>query len=652
MPFRKSVIVAAVLFGVFCGGVAGYVFAKFAELPDIKMLQEYAPPVSTKIFSDDGRMIGELYQQKRELLGFDQIPPNAIKAVLAVEDSHFHQHRGVRALSLLRALWADIRARRIVQGGSTITQQLAKTLFLTPDKTVSRKMKEMMIALQLELQYTKSELLAFYFNQIYFGSGAYGIEAAAQVYFGKSAKDLTLAECAVIGALPRAPAIYSPIANMGKARERRSFVLMRMRQEGFISEEQRAAADVEPIMLARKKEMDYAPYFVEMVRQYLEQQYGSEGIYRQGLEVRTTLNIEMQLAAQKAVEKGVKEVEARINGRKGNPEGLPVQAALIAIEPSTGEIKAMVGGMDFKQSQFNRAVQAKRQPGSAFKPILYAAALENGWTPASILIDSPLEVEDPTFAGSWKPVNYQNRFYGPVSLRYALMHSLNLSSVKLFLSVGPQKVIKLARRVGIVSILHPYPSLALGGTELTPLELTTAYACFANRGQLAHPGMIRYVKKSDGSMDENRPLVAEAMTVQNAFLITSLLKSVVEDGTGRVAQKLERPAAAKTGTTDDFTDAWFVGFTPQLAVGVWVGYDIKKSLGEGETGAHVAGPIWTQFMQEAMQDKEKKDFDIPEGIVQVDIDPASGLLADPSCGPSVKEFFQEGTQPTQSCRKR
>ncbi len=616
------------------------------------MLQEYTPPVSTKIYSDDGRLIGELYQQRRELLSFDQITPYAIKAVLAVEDSHFYQHKGVRALSLLRALLADIRARRIVQGGSTITQQLAKTLFLTPDKTFSRKVNEMMIAFEMELQYTKPELLTYYFNQIYFGSGAYGIEAASQVYFGKPAKDLTLAECAVIGALPRAPSVYSPIGNMGKARERRSFVLTRMREEGFITEEQRATADVEPITLASKQDMDYAPYFLEIIRQDLERQYGSEGIYRQGLEVRTTLNIEMQMAAQMAVANGTKEVGARIKKRNGNPADLPLQAALVAIEPSTGEIKAMVGGADFKQSQFNRVTQAKRQPGSAFKPILYAAALENGWTPSAILIDSPMEVEEPTFSGSWKPVNYQNRFFGPVSMRYALTHSLNLASVKLFLDVGPQKVIGLARRVGITTELHPYPSLALGSSEVTLLELTGAYGSFANRGQLVPHRLIRYVKNKDGSMDENRPKLTESMTAQNAFLVSSMLRSVVESGTGRVAQKLGRPVAAKTGTTDDYTDAWFVGFTPQLAAGVWVGYDIKKSMGEGETGAQAAGPIWTQFMQAAMRGKEALDFDIPEGITQMEVDQATGLLADPKCGPTVQEFFVEGTQPTQSCRKR
>ncbi|MBI5178013.1 MAG: PBP1A family penicillin-binding protein [Nitrospinae bacterium] len=652
MPFRKPVIIAALLFGALMGGIAGYIFAKFAELPDVKSLEEYAPPVSTKIYSDDGRLIGELFQEKRELLSFEQLPPDAINAVLAAEDAHFWRHKGVRALSLFRALLADIRARRLVQGGSTITQQLAKTLFLTPEKTLSRKLNEMMIALQLELNYTKQELLTTYFNQIYFGSGAYGLEAASQVYFGKSAKDLTLAECALIGALPRGPSLYSPYSNMGKAKERRSFVLARMKAEGFITEEARAKAEVEPIALSYKKNIEYAPYFLELVRQELETRYGSEGIYRRGLEVRTTLNIEMQVAAQDAVAKGVKELEERIAKRKGNPQKLPVQGALIAIEPATGEIKAMVGGTDFRLSQFNRAVQARRQPGSAFKPLLYATALENGYTPASILVDSPLEVEDPAFGGSWKPVNYQNRFFGPVPLRYAITHSLNLASVKLLLALGTQKVIAFARRDGITTELTPYPSLALGGSEVTLKELTSAYSAFANRGQRANPLIIRSVRSKGGAPEETSPAFTEVTSAKTAYLMSSLLQSVVREGTGRVAQKAGRPVAAKTGTTDEFTDAWFVGYAPQLAAGVWVGFDVKKSLGEGETGAKAAGPIWTEFMATALKGREAHEFEPPDGIEEAEIDPVTGLLADPRCGPAVMEIFAEGTQPVKSCTKR
>lgn len=649
MLFRKRTVVAALLAGALVGALVGSLFARFTDMPSVKALQDYTPPVSTRIYSDDGRIIGEFFQEKRELLAFSQIPQNAVNAVLAAEDAHFYEHRGFRIYSLLRALAADIRARRFVQGGSTITQQLAKTLFLSSEKTFSRKLKELMIALQLEINYTKSEMLTFYFNQIYFGSGAYGLEAAAQVYFGKHAADLTLAECAVIGALPRGPSIYSPYNNMAKARARRAWVLGRMAEEGFITDAQRVAAMVEPITLAAHNKPEVAPYFVETIRQALEEKYGGETIYRQGLAVHTTLNIEMQLAATQALAEGLKEVEERIKRRGGNPEGLPLQGALIAIDPATGAVKAMVGGRDFTESQFNRALQARRQPGSAFKPIVYAAAIRDGFAPSSFLIDSPIEVDDPTFGGSWKPKNYENRFYGKVTLRRALTHSMNVASVKLFMQLGPEKVLRFARDAGIRSEVKPYPSSALGGSELTLAEMTSAYALFANKGQRAELEMIRSVEGKAVRGENYFPILTEVVGAPKAFLMTSMLKSVVDEGTGKAAQALGRPAAGKTGTTDDFTDAWFIGYTPQLAAGVWVGYDIKKSLGEGESGGRVAAPIWSAFMKSALAGKESREFSMPNGIEEVAVDDETGLLADPRCGKSHTEYFEVGTAPNQSC---
>lgn len=649
MLFRKKTVAAALLAGALAGALVGSVFARFTDLPSVRALQDYTPPVSTMIYSDDGRIIGEFFQEKRELLAFSQIPQGAVNAVLAAEDAHFYEHRGFRVYSLLRALAADIRARRFVQGGSTITQQLAKTLFLSSEKTFSRKLKELMIALQLEINYTKSEMLTFYFNQIYFGSGAYGLEAAAQVYFGKHAAELTLAECALIGALPRGPSIYSPYHDMAKARARRAWVLGRMVEEGFITEAQRAAAAVEPITLKAHKKPEVAPYFVETIRQALEEKYGGETIYRQGLVVHTTLNIEMQLAAAQALAEGLKAAEERIRRRGGNPEGLQLQGALIAIDPATGAVKAMVGGRDFVESQFNRALHARRQPGSAFKPILYAAALREGLTPATFLIDSPMEVDDPTFGGSWKPKNYENRFYGKVTLRRALTHSMNVASVKLFMQVGPDKVMRFARDAGIRSEVKPYPSSALGGSEVTLAELTSAYALFVNKGQRAELEMIRSVEAKGGRGDSYFPILTEVMNAPQAFLMTSMLKSVVDEGTGHAAKELGRPAAGKTGTTDDFTDAWFIGYTPQLATGVWVGYDIKKSMGDGETGGRVAAPIWSAFMKSALAGRESREFKVPDGIEEVVVDDATGLLADPRCGKSHVEYFEIGTAPDQSC---
>ncbi|MBI5638311.1 MAG: PBP1A family penicillin-binding protein [Nitrospinae bacterium] len=649
MLFRKKTVAAALLAGALAGALVGSLFARFTDMPSVRALEDYTPPVSTRIYSDDGRIIGEFFQEKRELLAFSQIPQDAVNAVLAAEDAHFYEHRGFRVYSLLRALAADIRARRLVQGGSTITQQLAKTLFLSSEKTFSRKLKELMIALQLEINYTKSELLTFYFNQIYFGSGAYGLEAAAQVYFGKHAGELTLAESAVIGALPRGPSIYSPYNDMAKARARREWVLGRMAEEGFITEAQRAAAAVEPITLATRKKPEVAPYFVETIRLALEEKYGGETIYRQGLAVHTTLNIEMQLAATQALAEGLKEAEERINRRGGNPEGLPLQGALIAIDPATGAVKAMVGGRDFAESQFNRALHAQRQPGSAFKPVVYAAAIRDGLTPATFLIESPVEMDDPAFGGNWKPKNYENRFYGKVTMRRALTHSMNVASVKLFMQIGPEKVIRFARDAGIRSEVKPYPSSALGGSEVTLAELTSAYALFANKGQRAELEMIRNVDKKGGGGDSYFPILTEVMGAPQAFLMTSMLKSVVDEGTGRAAQLAGRPAAGKTGTTDDFTDAWFVGYTPHLAAGVWVGYDIKKSLGEGESGGRVAAPIWNRFMKSALTGKESREFKVPDGIEEVVVDDATGLLANPRCGKSHAEYFEVGTAPDQSC---
>ncbi len=621
----------------------------------IRLLQEFRPPVTTKVYSDDRRLIGEFFMEKRELIAYRHIPKQAINAVLATEDAKFFEHRGIRLLSLLRALIADIRAARFVQGGSTITQQLAKTLFLTPEKSISRKVKEMLIALQIELNYTKREILALYFNQIYFGSGAYGLQAASKIYFNKRAEDLTLAESALLAGLPRAPSYYSPHNDIQRSKDRRATVLKRMFDEGFITKEQKEAADAEDILLTSTGALPQAPYFLETIRRKLEAKYGSDSIYREGLELYTTLNIEMQEAARRAVDEGLKAVESR-NAKKipddGAGEQLLLQAALIAIDPATGDVKALVGGRDFKTSEFNRAVQAKRQPGSAFKPVVYATALMEGWTAASILVDSPVIMKDPSKPDKWKPENFNKKFHGPVTMRKALEKSLNVATIKLLQKVGTDQVISMAVRLGIDSEVHPYPSMALGVSEVSLLEITSAYAVFANRGVRAEPRWLRLIRKSDGSLlEDNPPSYTEAMPAQQAFLITKMLQGVVENGTGRVAQKLGREAAAKTGTTDNFTDAWFIGYTPGLAAGVWVGYDMKKPIGKNETGAKAAGPIWTRFMNEALKSQPVKKFEMPKKIVKVDIEASTGLLADPSCGKTVAEYFLKGTEPRRYCNE-
>ena len=657
MKIPRSYFKAALIAGIVSGAVVGYVFAWYSELPDIRFLQEFQPPVTTKVYSDDQRLLGEFFMEKRELLAYDQIPKQVIDAVLATEDTKFFKHRGVRLFSLLRALIVDIRAGKFVQGGSTITQQLAKTLFLTPEKSISRKVKEMLIALQIELNYTKQEILTLYFNQIYFGSGAYGLEAASQIYFNKRAADLTLAQSALLAGLPRAPSYYSPNNDLQRAADRRATVLKRMLDEKLITKTQKQKADAEPINLVSKGSLPHAPYYLETIRQKLEKKYGSDRVYRDGLELYTSLNIEMQEAARRAVDKGLEAIEARIASRNRGDEDEdeerpPVQAALIAIDPATGDIKAMVGGRDFQQSEFNRALQAKRQPGSAFKPIIYATALMEGWTAADILVDSPVILKDPSRPGKWKPENFGKKFHGPVTLRRALEKSLNVATIKLMQKVGTEKIISQAIRLGIDSELHPYPSMALGVSEVTLIELTSAYAAFANKGIMAEPRWIRLIRKMDGTLlEENPPSLAEAMPEQHAYLITKMLQGVVENGTGRVAKKLHRQAAVKTGTTDNFTDAWFVGYTPELAVGVWIGYDLKRTLGKNETGAKAAGPVWTQFMKEALKSRPKKSFEKPQKILEVEIDKATGLLYDPSCGKPAIEFFIAGTEPKRFCNE-
>ena len=655
MKIHRSYFKAALIAGIISGGIVGYVFAWYSELPDIKLLQEFRPPATTKVYSDDRRLIGEFFMEKREIITYREIPKQVINAVLATEDAKFFEHRGIRLLSLLRALIADVRAAKFVQGGSTITQQLAKTLFLTPKKSISRKVKEMLIALQIELNYTKTEILTLYFNQIYFGSGAYGLQAASKIYFNKQAADLTLAESALLAGLPRAPSYYSPHNDIQRTKDRRATVLKRMFDEEFITNEQKNGANAEEILLTSKGALPQAPYFLETIRRKLEKKYGSDRIYREGLELYTTLNIEMQQAARRAVDEGLKAIEKRTAKKRSDGDGDEqplLQAALIAIDPATGDVKAMVGGRDFKTSEFNRAVQAKRQPGSAFKPVVYATALTEGWTAASILVDSPVIMKDPSKSDKWKPENFNRKFHGPVTMRKALEKSLNVATIKLLQQVGTDKVISLAIRLGIDSELHPYPSMALGVSEVSLLEITSAYAVFANKGVRAEPRWLQLIRKSDGSLlDESLPSFTEAMPTQQAYLITKMLQGVIENGTGRVAKKLGRPAAAKTGTTDNFTDAWFIGYTPELATGVWVGYDLRKRIGKNETGAKAAGPIWTRFMKEALKSQPIKNFEMPKKIVEVKIDASTGLLADPSCGKTIAEYFLKGTEPKRYCNE-
>jgi penicillin-binding protein 1A len=754
--FRFFILVSVCILGIATGGY----LALIKGVPDIEEIKDYQPPEGTKVYADDDTLIGEFKMEKGIYVPLEKIPEHLIKAVIAVEDSRFWFHRGVDYVAILRALFKDIRARRIKEGGSTITQQLAKVIFLSPERTIIRKLKEAILAFRLEKNLSKEEILELYLNRIYFGHGAYGVEMAARRYFGKSVSDLNLAEAALLSGLIKAPARYSPYNNLDRAKKRQLIVLRRMREENYISRKQMEEAYKQPLYLASLRRQQEKPnYFLEYIRKYLEDKYGFEMVYKEGLKVYTTLNKKMQIAAVRSLQEGLRKLDKRqgfrgvlghkdINVEKELNKKIPfkkvimrpgdistatvlsvepskaivktrgilgilplsevlwvrkiidskgnvikklrafklknilrpgdiitvrlkgfngerpvfkleqeplVQGAIVAIEPSTGYIRALVGGYDFSKSEFNRAIYAKRQAGSAFKPIIYAAAMDNGFTPASIIIDEPVNYPGETF-GDWQPTNYDEEFHGPTRLREALAYSRNIVTIKLLERLGVEKVINFAKALGIKG---PFPynlTLALGSLSVTPLEITSAFCVFANEGVKMEPIAVKYIIDSNGNiLENNEPRGRKVISPQTAFLITSMLEDVVKYGTGWRARALKRPVAGKTGTTNDYRDAWFVGYTPELAAGVWVGFDDHRQLGEKETGSKAAAPIWVSFMKEALaiispfgKDGKgvAKPFPIPEGIIAAVIDPLTGLLATDESEKMI-EYFKEGTAPVE-----
>jgi penicillin-binding protein 1A len=764
--YRWLLLVALVLLiiSVSVTAVIGFHFYSqiSKDLPDVDQLKAYRPSLITMVYSDSGEVVGKFFIEKRILLSRSEFPDQLINAFLAIEDARFYQHNGIDLQGISRAFWANLRAKQITQGGSTITQQLAKTLFLSPERTVRRKIKEMILALDIEKRFTKDEILELYLNQIYFGEGSYGVEAAAETYFDKHVNELNIAEMAMLAGLPKAPNRFDPFKYPDKAWTRRSVVLARMYGEHFITLEQKDAGNDEPLALKEKEKIrDASAYFVEHVRRYLMEQYGSQQLYRSGLEVHTTLNLDMQLAAAKAVRSGLREYDKRHGFRgpleqvsldqvlseeysveplditdeeqtypvgeivegvvidvdeegawvlfrgmhgfipfeemKWAKKSLPmenssdpdkvhwikpetpmdvlsigdrilvevlkydpdlslvllalaqepeVQGALICLEPATGEIKAMVGGYDFEKSEFNRSVQARRQPGSAFKPIIYGAAVRKGFSPATIIIDTPIIFSDPQLEDKWKPANYSEKFYGPTRLRVALAKSRNVVTIKLLQKVGIRRVVDFAQQVGISSPLAQDYSLALGSSGVTLLELTSAYSVFPNLGKRAEPFFIRQILDYDGNViEENFPAVEEVLDPAVAYTVTSMLEDVVRRGTGWKMRKLGRTSAGKTGTTNNFLDALYIGFVPDLVTGVWVGYDEMKTLGNGETGAKAAGPIWLSYMQEAVRDRERLPFKVPSDVVFVKVEKETGLLPSAGNQETYFECFRDGNEP-------
>ncbi|MBI5190125.1 MAG: PBP1A family penicillin-binding protein [Nitrospirae bacterium] len=633
--YRKWGFIALAILAVGAGIGIGVVAVQTGDLPEITGLEEYRPSATTRLFADDGELIAEFYMENRTLVTLDRVPPHVVNAFLAAEDPRFYRHSGIDLIGISRAMFKNIKAGRIVQGGSTITQQLAKMLFLEPDRTYARKLNELVLALQIERRYSKDEILNIYLNQVYLGSGAYGVEAAANTFFGKSVDQLTLAEGALIAGLPPAPSRYSPLRNPEVAVKRRRHVLGRMVSEGFITKAEMDAADRLPLALSGGRFVSArAPYFVEYVRQYLDEKYGTTALYGGGLNVYTTLNLPMQTSAEAAMRKRLAEVYQR------HPrEGKEIQGALLALEPHTGHIKAMVGGTDFSRSQFNRCTQAYRQPGSSFKPIVFAAALDKGYRPDDVVLDAPVSYPGATAGKRWRPLNYDKKFAGPVSLRRALARSINVVAVKLLDDVGIDTAISYARQLGIESPLSPYLPLALGASDVTLAEITGAYAAFDNFGIYIEPNAIEVITDRTGRvLEDNNPVTRQAVSPATAAAMTDLLTGVIQHGTGWQARELKRPVAGKTGTTSDYKDAWFVGYLPSMVCGVWVGYDDHKMIGAKETGASAALPIWLDFMKEYVEklavpveefpEPPKQGFDNRSGLKLKVVAPAAPPDAD------------------------
>ena len=759
LSLLKWIFILCIISGLLgCAGLAGLYYYLNRDLPKINTLKDYNPATVTSVFSDDGRKIGEFYEERRIVIPLSEMPKNLINAFVAAEDSRFREHPGIDILSIFRAFLKNFKAGTIVQGGSTITQQVTKSFLLTPERTYKRKLKEAILAYRIEKKFTKDEILFLYLNQIYLGHGAYGVEAASENYFGKHTKDLNIAECSMLAGLPQAPSRYSPFRFPDRAKQRQVYVLNRMKEDGFITNlDVTEAIDLKLDIKPRKNWfIERVPCYTEHVRRYVEKHYGKDALYKQGLQIHTAVNIELQKIGRDAVNKGLVELDRR-TGYRGPLKNIPafqiesfcadisekhdnqplekgntyqgvvlsiddkkgvtrirvgdfhgiikletmrwarkpdrevayyetkvkkpsrvfkpgdiimvnvlndivenneieftleqepvVQAALLSIEAETGHVKTMIGGRDYRNSQFNRAYQSRRQPGSAFKPILYAAALDKGYTAASVIIDSPVVYEDTERDFIWKPRNYKEKFFGPTLFRNALVKSRNVVTIKILQDIGIDYITDYARKLGIASNISQDLSIALGSSGVSLLELVNAYSVFPNLGYLVEPVFITKIYDRDGNLLETSQLIRKkVIDMTTAYIMTNIMESVIKSGTGWRIKALKRPVAGKTGTTNNLFDAWFMGYTPKYTTGVWVGLDQEAPLGKGETGSRAASPIWLEFMKNALEGKPASTFNVPEGIVFAKIDAKTGLLPIEESEETIFECFKEGTVPTE-----
>jgi len=640
-------------------------------LPDVDALRRIGEmDQATAVFDRHDELAFTIFKEQRIEVPLAEVSPNLRQAILAIEDQRFYEHGGFDLVRIGSAMLANIRRGRLAQGGSTITQQLARQSFLTPDKTYRRKLQELILAARIERLYTKDQILELYLNKVYFGDGLYGVEAASRGFFAKHASELTVPEAALLAGLVKSPSTYAPTVSLERAVARRNIVLQAMEEFGAIDDgERQAARRVKPVLKDNlRADEPHGQYFKEQVRRELVDRFGWQRVYQGGLRVYATIDMTMQTAADAAVLAGVRSVEerraARAKRRKEAPtQGEPLQAALIALDPATGHVRAMTGGRDFAGSHFNRAVQARRQPGSAFKPFVYAAALEAGYTPATLIenLNEPI----PTLQGDWTPED-EHSTSDSMSLRAALRTSSNRAAVRLLQDVGIPKTVQYAKAMGVGDV-PSVPSLALGSGEVTLQSLTTAYAAFANEGVVPTPVLIRRVEDRDGTVlfaaEEKGSRAVSAIT---AYLMATMMADVINAGTAAGARSLgfTLPAAGKTGTTNDYHDAWFVGFTPSLVAGVWVGFDQPQTILPGGFAADVAVPLWASFMKTATKGDKPRWLKAPAGVVSAEVCRVSGKLATEGCEHAdvigedgrltqrsmvYTEYFARGTQPTATC---
>ncbi|MGH7718956.1 MAG: penicillin-binding protein 1A [Gemmatimonadaceae bacterium] len=675
----RGLLLAGLFAGSFLFGLAyasWVLVCRDGACPSIGVLEVFTPRQTSKMFAADGRFITEIGVERRTLVRLADIPEPVRQAFVVTEDKRFYDHAGIDWIRVWGAAVRNVLAGGYAEGFSTISMQLARNVFpdrISREKTLTRKLKEAKVARAIEAEYPKDKILELYLNQIYLGNGAYGVETASQRYFGKSVRELNLAEAATLAALPKAPERYNPRRSPERAIQRRNTIVELMRREGVISSADARLAKAFPLRLAPRQEAgDLAPYFVEWVRKQLEEQFGA-GLYTDGLKVFTTLDVDMQLAAERALERQLKAIESskygafrhityeRYLARSAAGESQTsatspyLQGTFIALDPRSGAVRALVGGRDFDDSKFNRATQALRQPGSTFKPVVYAEAIHEGRPPSYIVDDAPLSI--PQVDGTeWTPQNYDLKFEGAMSMRRALYLSRNLATVRLGMELGEQNVIAMARRLGLTTPIPPFPSIHLGAAGVYPIELVGAYSTFATLGVRSVPNAIVRVENARGDvLWEATPVRQQVLSREESWLMVDMMKDVVRRGTaaGSVwGAGFRIPSAGKTGTTNDYTDVWYVGYTPDIVAGLWIGFDRPRKIMSNAQGGRLAAPAWTAFMTEVYGRRAPPpDWPRPEGISVAQVDRGTGLLANPFCPPEdvVGEYFILGTEPVREC---